>query len=124
MSSGNVKLREQMETHVLPVEAKVENTQSLVIQPDIVSCCSMLVNDYTHDPPKMLVKIAAFAPVAFIAARQGIETELSHGNMYPGMIWYIDMKPKAYQNHLNLFDVFRSDQCRFWRSDNSGIWDQ
>jgi hypothetical protein len=70
-----------MKTHVLPVEAEVEDTESLVIQPDVVRYCSMLVSDYTHDPPKMLVKIAAFAPVAFIAARQGIETELSHGNM-------------------------------------------
>lgn len=35
-------------------------------------------------PPNKLVRRAALLPVAFWDARQGIETELSHGMMYAG----------------------------------------
>jgi len=33
------------------------------------------------EPPKRFVRVAAFSPVACIAARQGMETALSHGQM-------------------------------------------
>lgn len=54
-----------------------------------------------RDPPKTFVSTAAVLPVAFMDARQGMETELSHGQMYAGKNSYVNMPPNAYQKVLS-----------------------
>lgn len=64
-----------------------------------------------RDPPKMLVRMAAFSPVACMAARHGTETALSHGQMYAGKNSYANMVPKAYQNQRIGLEFLTSCQC-------------
>lgn len=73
------------------------------------------------DPPKMLFSTAALDPVACMDARHGMETELSHGKMYAGMISYTAIPANAYQNQRNGFEFFKSSQCRVCRTLITGI---
>lgn len=64
------------------------------------------------DPPKMLVRVAAVAPVARIAARHGIDTALSHGQIYAGKNSYANMATKLYQNQRSALESLTFCQCR------------
>ena len=65
-------------------------------------------------PPKMFVRVAALDPVACIAAKQGMDTELSQGNMYAGKNSYANIHENAIQNHLMGLESLTDCQCRPW----------